>query len=64
MAIVLVGTIALGNKAAGKEDLAERHYKSTQILEELRKNIAASSRQEVKLADESGGGLHRRWLGQ
>jgi len=52
MAIVLVGTIALGSKAAGKEDLAERHYKSTQILEELRKNIAASSRQEVKLADE------------
>ena len=38
--------------AAAQETLTQRHYRSTQILEEIKKNITASSRQELSLADE------------
>ena len=51
----IIGFAALlfvAHSAQARDNLAERHYKSTQILEELRKNIKATSEQEMQLAQE------------
>ncbi len=47
-----MGLFLFASFARAEETLAERHFKSTQILEEIRKNLTASSKQELSLADE------------
>ena len=50
--LVSMGILLLSKFSYAQETLAERHFKSTQILEEIKKEISASSRQELNLADE------------
>ena len=50
--ILILGILVFSNISSAQESLSERHYKSTQILEEIKEEISASSRQELNLADE------------
>ncbi|MCP4183491.1 MAG: peptidoglycan DD-metalloendopeptidase family protein [Hyphomicrobiales bacterium] len=50
--LIAMGTFVFARFSCAQESLTERHYKSTQILEEIKKEISASSKQELTLADE------------